>query len=471
MKKHTLIFVLGLLYSISARAQVFTKDTIFYNGPSDKYINFVVLGDGYDSSELSKFHDDVMLLRDSFFNKAPFSLYQNYFNIFSINVISPESGIKHPRTASDCPSLATLPISDPNNYFGTAFDVSGVHRLIYPNDFALIGSVLIDNFPDYDQVIILGNSPEYGGAGGEVASLSTHKLSVEIMLHECGHSFAGLADEYWAGDIYASEKKNMTYKTNAIPEHVKWKRWLDTAGVGIYHHSGTGSASDWYKPHTNCEMQFLEREFCAVCSQGIIEKIHSLVNPIEEFLPANQILDDIDTDLEFKITKLIMPIPNTLKIEWQLDGHTIFADTNAIRVVADSISDKYHTVTAVVSDTTSLIRTELANIKNINKVVWHINKDRVVSVKPVVVSTQYLVYPNPAAEVVNILNEGLNAQDAYRIELYNTLGQIVHSQNCSQSQGHFDISLSVISLPTGTYFVHVVTKNGTDKFKLSVVTD
>lgn len=61
--------------------------------------------------------------------------------------------------------------------------------------------MLDDYCPFYDIALILVNSTKYGGGGGSYAVASINSYSYEIMLHEMGHSIAGLADEYWAGEI------------------------------------------------------------------------------------------------------------------------------------------------------------------------------------------------------------------------------------------------------------------------------
>ena len=100
---------------------------------------------------------------------------------------------------------------------------------------------LAKNFPNYDQVCILANTPYYGGSGGSYATTTLNTASNEIYAHEIGHSFAALSDEYYAGDGYAGERVNMTKETN--PLLVKWKNWMNINGIGIYQHCCGGNSA------------------------------------------------------------------------------------------------------------------------------------------------------------------------------------------------------------------------------------
>jgi len=107
MKKRKLIVVLFVLFTGIIHplfAQKFDVDTLVYNGNSNQYINLVILGDGYTNAEMTKFSTDATKFKDYFFQKAPYSNYKNYFNVFIIKTPSPESGVKHPGMSSDCGS-------------------------------------------------------------------------------------------------------------------------------------------------------------------------------------------------------------------------------------------------------------------------------------------------------------------------------------------------------------------------------
>ncbi len=238
-----------LLCTYLAQSQVYPVTTILNNGSQDKRINLVFLGDGYTSAQQTAYITNVTSIKNALFAQSPFLEYQNFFNVYAIHVPSVETGAKHAGTATDVTEPAT-PVTNPNNYFGSRFDVSNIHRLLAPANSSLIQSALASNTPYYDQVFILVNSTVYGGSGGTYATSSIHSSAGEIAIHEIGHSFANLGDEYW---FNCSERKNRTANSN--PATIVWKNWLNTNNVSIY--TIGGSSPTCYRPHQNCKMQVL----------------------------------------------------------------------------------------------------------------------------------------------------------------------------------------------------------------------
>src|SRR5690606_627729 len=130
--------------------------------------------------------------------------------------------------------------------------------------------------------------------------------------------------EYYPGDILAAEAVNMTQETD--PSLVKWKNWMGTNGVGIYPYTcPTGNCADWYKPHQNCIMESIDKPFCAVCKEGIIEKIHSIISPIDTYAPIPASINNPSFPIAFSLD-LIKPVPNTLLSTWTLNS--VEFDTN-----------------------------------------------------------------------------------------------------------------------------------------------
>ena len=399
MKAAGLIAVL-LILGINTLAQKFDVDTLVYNGISDKRINLVILSDGYTVSEISKFITDATSFTTGFFNEPPYKNYQKYFNVFIIKVPSNESGASHPGTAADEP-VPALPVIVVDNYFGSTFDFAGIHRLLVATKTSVISSVLASNFPNYDQALILVNSPEYGGSGGGLAVASTNVLSIQIAIHELGHSFGGLSDEYWAGDNYAREGINMTQQTN--PLLVRWKNWYGTNGIGIYQHGTTGISALWYRPHQNCEMRYLNRSFCSVCVQGIVEKIHSLITPVDSYIPAVNNITGIFYPLKFKLN-IVAPAPNTLRRIWMLNGSSFKRNIDSVFINESHLSAGTNTLVATVEDTTQFLRVDNHSTVHISSVSWSINKS-ITGIKKIISSSSEVIidlYPNPTSEYINI---------------------------------------------------------------------
>ena len=368
--------VLGLLLGIMPLAgigQVFVVDTVQYNGDPGKYINLVFMGDGFRQEELDNYLTNTRSLTNYIFNSSPFREYRNYFNVFAIRIPSEQSGANHPANAADEGSPPSQPPLSVTNYFSSTFDAFGIHRLLVSQNNAGANAVLINNFPLFDQPLMLVNSSFYGGSGGFLATSSLNVSAYEILVHEMGHSFAGLADEYYAGDIYSMEKPNMSQQNN--PSFVKWKNWLGTGGVGIYPFCCGGNSAQWYKPSQNCKMQFLGREFCPVCKEAIVERIHQLFGtPIQGLSPSNQtniIFCDSSQIFQLNLKK---PSPNTLRVRWLLNGVRLGGNLESIGIGAGQLSGNVNQLVAEVTDTTLLSRADNHAQLHTYSVTWNLTR-------------------------------------------------------------------------------------------------
>ncbi len=279
-------------------SQTFPVETLKNNGPTNKRINLVMLGDGYTSGEQTLYLTNATNVVNGMFGQSPFSNYEPFFNVFAIQVPSPQSGAKHAGTATDVTEPAS-PVVNPNNYFGSRFDVSNIHRLLAPTNYSAAFAALANNVPDYDQVFVLVNSSVYGGSGGTFATSSTNTSATEIAIHEIGHSFANLGDEYW---FNCSERKNRSANNN--PATVVWKNWIGSNNIGV--HLIEGSSPNCYRPHPNCKMKVLGVPFCSVCKEAFIDKIYALVSPIDNFTPINNTVNVTGPSLNFDLD-LILP--------------------------------------------------------------------------------------------------------------------------------------------------------------------
>ncbi|MCX8210781.1 MAG: M64 family metallo-endopeptidase [Lewinella sp.] len=326
-------------------------------GPDAKRINFTVLGDGYTAGEMTDFAADATNITNAFFNEPPFTNYTNFFNVHRINVVSAESGADHPSTdrGTDHPELAV------NTAFDASFHWAGsAHRLLYCSSFKVSQQVAA-NYPASDQELVVVNTPFYGGGGGGLSVFSTAADANDLALHETGHSFMRLADEYDSGNN--SERANITSQANT--GNVKWKDWIGTNGVGEFARN-----SLTFKPvNGECMMEFLNRGFCSVCQEQTIESIYQKVSPLETTTPATANVDYNNADLDFSITS-VKPIPNTLSYEWELDGNQIATGIENVTITSTQITRSTHTLLVRVSDNTTISK------KNTNYVFtyeWTIN--------------------------------------------------------------------------------------------------
>ncbi|WP_298555438.1 M64 family metallopeptidase [uncultured Algibacter sp.] len=427
--KPFLCFFLIFIKTLQFSAQTFDVEAIKDSGDNDKRINLVFMGDGYTTSELDKFITDATNFSNSLFSQSPFSEYSDYFNVYAIKVPSNESGTDHPATATD----VTEPFFDAavvDTYFNTSFDTAGIHRLLYTYDSATVYDVLADNFPEYDQPIILVNSSEYGGAGGPYATSSTGNNADEIVIHELGHSLFDLKDEYYPGDVLAAEAINMTQETNT--SLVKWKNWIGLNTIGIYQHEDfNGNPKPWYRPHETCKMRYLGVPFCAVCKEGIIEKIHSLVSPIDNYSPNNNTIDNLTFPLDFQLD-LINPNPNTLESDWTLNATSFATNVDDISILETDLVEGANTLTTVIHDNSPFLKVDNHNSFHVYSVTWTINYSSlgVDDIESEANNYNISLYPNPANNVLNLKFES-NSISELKVEIISIDGKRLTSTTLS----------------------------------------
>jgi hypothetical protein len=438
-----------------ASAQSFPVENFMNNGPRSNRVNLVYLSDGYTSSELSTFSVHARNMNAALFATSPFKEYRTFFNASLVHVPSVQSGVLHPKTAPDCP--ASMPVASPTTYFETTFDYGNIHRLVVPRRTDKINTVLAASVPDYDQAFVVANSTEYGGSGGTYpAATGGNSSAFEVMIHELGHSFAYLADEYWAGPQYAIEKPNMTANSNSTTN--KWSYWLGRGNIGIFPYSGSNA---WFRPTqgSQCKMEALGRPFCSVCAEAIVLKIHTLVDVIQAVSPTNfnALTAPASGTIVFTLT-LLKPDPNTLTVRWLLNG-TPWGSANAesVTIPVQNLVVGVNSLTAEVVDATAMVRP--ANQPK-RTLTWTINRTAPTSVVADVSAGGLSIFPNPAETNFALQYEASCASVNGVVEIVDMSGKqlftkIFGAQRVGQNLVALDVAEA--HLPEGTYLVSITT--------------
>ena len=447
--KNLFFLAFFIISCFSGFSQTFQVDTIYYNGGIEKYINVVILGDGYQQSEMDTFKNNAITFSNNWFQQTPFLEYKNFFNIFTINVPSNVSG------------AATDPDDLIDNYFGSSFNIGGIQRLMMPTKESKVITVLANNFPAYDQVVMLVNSPIYGGSGGWVATASTHSSSSEVAIHEIGHSFSNLGDEYWAGFQYATEKANRTEESN--PELIKWKDWLNYNEVGIYEYEPPGKG--WYRPHQACKMRYLFNPFCSVCTEQIFETIYNFSSPLNGFSPLDTNFIFTNPEETFFLD-LIKPNPNTLKIEWVLNGDSIVKNTDTLRVSRSSLIQGINNLVVTVRDTSALSRKKTKGTLKQKTVRWTIENLSTGIVENINWNDLFNVYPNPSSGKITIdFHSEISVNNV--IEIFTIEGKLLRRINVvNQLPGNNSVSIDLSLAQENILFIKLISESKTETKRL-----
>ena len=212
------------------------------NGPPSEKVDLVLVGEGYTEAEASKFRADVQRLTDRLFSTEPFRSRKGDFNVRAVHVPSEESGVNRPHVGE----YRRTPLSTEYNIFDS-------ERYLLTLDNRALREAL-SGVP-YEFVEILVNEKQYGG-GGIFNFQATVAVDTEfadyVFVHEFGHHFAGLADEYYTSDV-AYETGGAVHpepwEPNATalhdPQALKWGDLVD-AGTPI----PTPWGKDLYEEHS-----------------------------------------------------------------------------------------------------------------------------------------------------------------------------------------------------------------------------
>ena len=196
---------------------------ILKNGDSSAKVDLLILGDGYTAKERTKFVQDAKRLGALLFAQEPFKSHQGDFNVWGLCPPAAESGISRPSTGIH-----------KRNPVGATYDAFGSERYVLTFDNRAFRDFASQ--APYDFVEILVNGRTYGGGGihqlyGTVAS--DNAFSPYVFVHEFGHHFAGLADEYYTSDVALElgKPRQEPWEPNvtADPKNPKWKALLAPA--------------------------------------------------------------------------------------------------------------------------------------------------------------------------------------------------------------------------------------------------
>jgi len=251
-------------------------------GKPEECLDIVFVPEGYTLAEMDKFKADSKRLADFLLNCKPFDEYKGKINIYGVEAPSAESG-------ADIPGKDIWKKTILNSNFYT-FDIE---RYLTTADMKSVRDVAA-NVP-YDQICVIANSQIYGGGGiynHYALFTSDNPFANYVFVHEFGHSFAGLGDEYYNSEVAYEDFYNLSIEpwepniTTLVNFETKWKDMVpegtpiptpekdkDKYAVGAYEGGGY-MTKGIFRPAHDCTMKSLSyNNFCPVCQKAIREKI------------------------------------------------------------------------------------------------------------------------------------------------------------------------------------------------------
>lgn len=262
---------------------------LLQSGPSSECIDLAIVAEGYTAGEAEIFYADAQAAMESIFSHAPFDGLKDRFNVVAVAPASKGSGVSVPHEGK---WLDTA--------LGSHFDTFYIERYLTTLHLFRLHD-LLSGIP-YEHIIILVNTDEYGGGGifnSYLLSSAHNEWTSPVVVHEFGHSFAGLADEYFYDhmdyDSYFYFPDREPWEPNITTLADFGSKWADmmpegaepvsraaqladpgtynrpdpSLGVGLY--EGAGYQSEGvYRPYPQCRMKVNNYpSFCPVCSRAI----------------------------------------------------------------------------------------------------------------------------------------------------------------------------------------------------------
>jgi hypothetical protein len=356
--KHLLPLLLLLAAEGVAWAEPATS--IRLNGPAANRVGITILGDGYTQSEQLKYGTDVDSFVTAFFSQSPYLEYQSYFNVHRVDVVSNESGADHPERGTFRDTA-----------LGSAYNCGNVVRVICVDNGA-VNAVLSRSVPieARDLVIVLVNDPEYGGSGGSVLVASAVTATVEIALHESGHTFGRLADEYDSSPPPCAntiEPPEVNAALDVSRDRIKWSHWVAAStplptnsaenGIPGAYQGARHCVTGLYRPTANSKMRSLGRPFEQVNSEQLVRRVYNFVSPIDSVSPtATSLTPAAGSIVDFSVATPI-PAALPLRVRWSVDG-ALAGEGETLRLNTAVLAPGSHVVQVEVSDPTPLVRSD-----------------------------------------------------------------------------------------------------------------
>ena len=237
---------------------------LLQSGSPQEKIDVVIVAEGYTAEEMDMFYADAKVAMEAILKHEPFGQYKDSFNFIAVALESQDSGVSVPGEGEWKNTALKA-------HFNTFYMDRYLTTLRLKNMHDRLCGV------PYEHIVILANTDTYGGGGiynSYTLTTAHHPAFKPVVVHEFGHSFAGLADEYYYDDQYVEyyypgiEPWEQNITTLADFDS-KWNDMLDKGEAEL--HEGAGYQSKGvYRPAIDCRMHTNRAEnFCPVCQRAL----------------------------------------------------------------------------------------------------------------------------------------------------------------------------------------------------------
>ncbi len=296
----------------SAQSAFLGSSDVVRQGPSSNRVDVVLMGDGYELDHLKAFEKLAADAPPIFERQDTFREYYSYFNFIRADLVSADPGV---------------------DGFGREFDTAlgGYTRGTIEGHVAVDPErvrAMLREFPDHDDLAIAFVRRGVLGTGG-LGVATVGGMDAKVLIHEFGHAFAGLYDEYTKANYEQHVAQPIPSGTRGInvagtedPKQVPWAHWIAARhpSIGVYQ-GAAGQVRDAWKPTASgCVMDDGEF-FCPVCREALVLRIYSLVDPIDSANPephafgSKEVLVLTGAPVEIQV-RVMKPASHNLEVRW-----------------------------------------------------------------------------------------------------------------------------------------------------------
>lgn len=231
-------------------------------------IHIAYVAEGYTAEQMDQYLDDCHVAMEALFEHEPFKTLRNRFNIIALCSPSHDSDVSQPGKGVWR-----------NTALASHFDTFYMTRYLTTLHLKQLHDWLAGT--PYEHIIVLANTAHYGGGGiynSYNLSYTRGKHFRPVVVHEFGHSFGGLGDEYPYGDsdpmYFADTEPWEPNLTTTTKKPAKWQDLIDAGKAGLIEGGGYLSKGVW-RGQENCRMRTNEHpDFCPVCQQALTKLIN-----------------------------------------------------------------------------------------------------------------------------------------------------------------------------------------------------
>ncbi len=315
-------------------------EQITHGGPPERRIDFELMGDGYILQKVSGgyFKRDAENQMKEFWKEPLFDEYAQYFNVWRFDLISAEDGVDELTMAERMGQPEPEPKPGRSKRGPKKYSTALNCQAAGPAGQVWADPEQVNRWRKYfkhsDQLTIAFAKKGQLGMGGMGIATTGKRVAV---VHEVGHAFIGLLDEYTGNPNppgaggFGGFSRPAANSAPADPEDPKgrkeppldlvpWRHWIEAGNkeVGLFLGGATYSVG-MFRPASDCSMNSGSAKYCWVCREAGVLKIYEYVSPIDEAGPLQQDLTLSVGETKDFFVQPMAPKKHALNADWYLE--------------------------------------------------------------------------------------------------------------------------------------------------------